>query len=162
LWCQVDGDDLEEFRDHVLVPALARALGDPKADRTMLEDLIGLVAMVPPPTTETGGGTAVPAVAPVPTRGTGGRGALAAAKAATTPPAPPPPAPTAPAPEKAVAAWKSMMTAIDKADDKLARVFALRRATVKRERTSPPPMIKKVDFCSAAQAEGRIPNTAEP
>src|SRR6185436_4298333 len=49
LWCQVDGDDLAEFRDRVLVPALARALANGKADRTMLEDLVGLVALVPEP-----------------------------------------------------------------------------------------------------------------
>ena len=41
LWCQVDADDLEEFRDRVLVPALGRALAIPGSDRTMVEDLAG-------------------------------------------------------------------------------------------------------------------------
>jgi hypothetical protein len=50
LWCQVDGDDLAELRDRVLVPAFVRALGDAKADGTMVEDLAGLVALVPEPT----------------------------------------------------------------------------------------------------------------
>jgi len=49
LWCQVDADDLVEFRDHVLVPALARALAAPKPDSDMIDDLAGLVALVPEP-----------------------------------------------------------------------------------------------------------------
>src|SRR5262249_3445100 len=49
LWCQVDADALAEFRDHVLVPALARALAGPKPDPDMIDDLAGLVALVPEP-----------------------------------------------------------------------------------------------------------------
>jgi hypothetical protein len=49
LWCQMDGGDLIELRDRVLVPAFVRALGDAKADGTMVEDLAGLVALVPEP-----------------------------------------------------------------------------------------------------------------
>src|SRR5262249_47959229 len=49
LWCQVDADDLGEFRDHVLVPALAKALAAPKLDSDMIDDLAGLVALVPEP-----------------------------------------------------------------------------------------------------------------
>src|SRR6185369_12677560 len=65
LWCQVDADDLAEFRDRVLVPAVAQALaqpsaaGEPKSHKTdkadqraeasMIEDLVGLVALVPEP-----------------------------------------------------------------------------------------------------------------
>jgi hypothetical protein len=49
LWCQVDADDLVEFRDHVLVPALAQALAAPKPDPDMIDDLAGLVALVPEP-----------------------------------------------------------------------------------------------------------------
>jgi hypothetical protein len=116
LWCQVDGDDLQEFRDRVLAPALAEALGNKTADKATLEDLIALVAMVPEP----------------------------AADATTMP------------------AWKTLMTALDKADDRLSRVFSARRATARRERTNPPPMIKKVDFCNAAQADGRPAGDAQP
>jgi hypothetical protein len=50
LWCQMDGNDLVELRDRVLVPAFVHALGDAKADGTMVEDLAGLVALVPEPT----------------------------------------------------------------------------------------------------------------
>jgi len=50
LWCQVDADDLVEFRDHVLVPALAQVLSAPKADPELIEDLTGLVALAPEPT----------------------------------------------------------------------------------------------------------------
>lgn len=49
LWCQVDADDLAEFRDRVMVPALVQAVGDPKSDPTMIEDLVALTALVPEP-----------------------------------------------------------------------------------------------------------------
>jgi hypothetical protein len=49
LWCQVDGDDLAMFRDRVLVPALMTALTDPQTDPTLVDDLVGLVALVPEP-----------------------------------------------------------------------------------------------------------------
>ncbi|MES1172298.1 MAG: hypothetical protein ABUL77_03585 [Bacteroidota bacterium] len=136
LWCQVDADDLEEFRDRVLVPALAAALADVSSDRAMQEDLIGLVAMLPEPRSS-GSPPGGPA-----TDGAGG-----AAKA------PPEPA--------NVVSWKALLAAIDKADPRLSRAFTLRRATVKRERANPPPMIKKVDFCSAAQTESRLPSTTD-
>jgi hypothetical protein len=54
LWCQVDADDLAEFRDRVLVPAVAQALAPPKggpaADASIVDDLVGLTALVPEPT----------------------------------------------------------------------------------------------------------------
>lgn len=111
LWCQVDGDDLQEFRDRVLVPAMTAALANKGADRSMLEDLLALVAMVPEPV-------------------------------------PDGPSPT---PTPAVAAWKALSAAIEKADDRLGRVYTARRTSARRERANPPPMIKKVDFCTAAQ-----------
>ena len=49
LWCQIDGNDLVELRDRVLVPALVESLGDAHVDPTMVEDLAGLVALVPEP-----------------------------------------------------------------------------------------------------------------
>jgi hypothetical protein len=49
LWCQVDKDDLELFRDHVLVPSLTEMLSRPKPDAPALEGLIALVAMTPDP-----------------------------------------------------------------------------------------------------------------
>jgi hypothetical protein len=49
LWCQVDADDLASFRDRVLVPSLTEALAAPKPDPTQIEDLVGLIALVPDP-----------------------------------------------------------------------------------------------------------------
>jgi hypothetical protein len=145
LWCQVDGDDLNEFRDRVLVPALTVALANPGADRSMLEDLVGVVALVPEPVAPAG------SIAP----------SAARATAAATAPANPV-TPEAAAAAASLVAWRSLLTAIDKSDDKLSRVFSTRRATAKRERLNPPPMIKKVDFCSAGQAQGRVTNSIEP
>jgi hypothetical protein len=54
LWCQIDGNDLAELRDRVLVPAFVQGLGDAKADGTMVEDLAGLVALVPEPSATEG------------------------------------------------------------------------------------------------------------
>ena len=124
LWCQVDGDDLEEFRDRVLVPALVKGLGTPGLDRGILDDLLGLVALAPEPQ---------------------------------------PPAATETDADRvrrmtaSVTAWKGMLAAIEKAGDKTARAFASRRAAVKRERADPPPMIKKVSFCTAAAADNHAP-----
>jgi hypothetical protein len=54
LWCQVDGDDLDLFRDKVLVPALNAALdGGHGADApavTAMDDVAALLAIVPAPT----------------------------------------------------------------------------------------------------------------
>jgi hypothetical protein len=49
LWCQVDADDLASFRDRVLVPLLTDALGAAKPDAQLIEDLVGLIALVPEP-----------------------------------------------------------------------------------------------------------------
>jgi hypothetical protein len=50
LWCQIDAEDLALLRDHVLVPSLAEVLAAPPKDGTMLDDLVSLFALVPPPT----------------------------------------------------------------------------------------------------------------
>jgi hypothetical protein len=49
LWCQVDADDLVSFRDRVLVPLLSETLAAPKPDAQLIEDLVGLIALVPQP-----------------------------------------------------------------------------------------------------------------
>jgi hypothetical protein len=108
LWCQVDKDDLELFRDHVLVPSLTELLARPKPDVAASEALIALVAMTPDPTDG-----------------------------------------------PALAAWKAMMTAMQKAGDHYDKTFAKHRLAVKHERGSPPPMVKKSSFCGIAE-------TAEP
>src|SRR6185369_6789343 len=119
LWCQVDADDMAELRDRVLVPTVAEALTQAqakgvdkselsdragKSDLPMVEDLVGLVALVPDPTEP-----------------------------------------------KAQAAWSALMQKIAAAD-RYQRAFAARRASAKRERTNPPPMIKKVSFCNVGGA----------
>ena len=48
------------------------------------------------------------------------------------------------------ATWKAMIASLGQANDKLQRAFNVRRASAARERTNPPPMIKKVNFCNAA------------
>jgi hypothetical protein len=112
LWCQIDGGDLVELRDRVLVPTFLEALGDPKFDPSMLEDIAGLVALVPAPDASDA---------------------------------------------KDLATWKSMLAAVAKAGDKIQRTFTTRRVSAARERTNPPPMIKKVDFCNAAATTAALP-----
>ena len=46
-------------------------------------------------------------------------------------------------------AWKKAMAALAHAPDHLQRTFNTRRAASTHERTNPPPMIKKVNFCNA-------------
>jgi hypothetical protein len=105
LWCQIDASDQAELRDRVLVPAFVEALENPKADPGMLEDIAGVVALVPPPDA---------------------------------------------ADAKDLGAWKAMLAVLGKASEKVQRTLATRRTSAARERESPPPMIKKVDFCNAA------------
>jgi hypothetical protein len=47
--CQVEGEDLTNLRDHVLVPALAEALAAPKPDTGVVDGLVDLLALVPDP-----------------------------------------------------------------------------------------------------------------
>ena len=105
LWCQVDKDDLELFRDKVLVPSLTEMLARPKPDPTSIGELMALVAMTPDPTDGPG-----------------------------------------------LAAWKSMLAALQKAGEHYDHAFAKHRIDVKRERGSPPPMVKKSSFCGVAEA----------
>ncbi len=106
LWCQVDASDLNPLRDRVLVPAATEMLARPKADPTIVDDIVGLVALVPEPPTTDGNATA---------------------------------------------AWKALMTTLDgKASARFGRIYKERRATAARERTAPPPAMRKVSFCGAA------------
>ena len=111
LWCQADKDDLDLFRDHVLVPTLNAALSSPKVDSVPVDDVLGLLAM-------------------------------------TDDPKEPP----------ALGAWNALMATLEKTPEHRDRTFAKLRARVKHERQSPPPMVKKWNFCGAAetgaQAEG--------
>ncbi len=49
LWCQMDRDDLTEFRDRVLVPAVISSARDDKASPALVEDLASLAGLVPEP-----------------------------------------------------------------------------------------------------------------
>jgi hypothetical protein len=122
LWCQVDADDLVEFRNRVLVPALAQALTDvsskgSKTDPTQAEDLAGLAALVPEPAASDD--------------------------------------------FKAQAAWKALPAALAHAGDRYLRTFNNKRAAAARERANPPPMVKKLSFCTAGPEEFPKPSTEQ-
>ncbi|MCU1281999.1 MAG: hypothetical protein JWM53_5545, partial [bacterium] len=106
LWCQVDPSDMVPLRDHVLVPAVVEMLGKPKPDPAVVDDLVGLLALVTEP---------------------------------------------APTEKDAAAAWKNVMTLVDRPGARFGRIFRDRRATAVRERTAPPPAMKKLSFCGIAQ-----------
>jgi hypothetical protein len=56
-----------------------------------------------------------------------------------------------PTDKDALAAWRAAVAQLQKLPGgKLARVFEERRAQARRERTSPPPAIRRVTFCGAA------------
>ena len=63
LWCQVDADDLAEFRDSVLVPTVTGACADPKFDAGLLEDLAAMAALVPEPSAPSSGDSAAASAA---------------------------------------------------------------------------------------------------
>jgi hypothetical protein len=107
LWCQVHEYDLEPLRDHVVVPATKEMMEKPKADATTVDDLVGLLALVPEP---------------------------------------------AAADQQATAAWKAVMTMLEKPGARYGRVFRDRRATAERERKDPPPAIKKISFCGVPES----------
>jgi hypothetical protein len=111
LWCQVDKDDVELFRDRVLVPSLTELLARPKPDTAAIDEFVALLAMTPDPTT-----------------------------------GPP------------LAAWTAMQAALQKAGDHFEHAFAKRRLTVKHERSNPPPMVKKSNFCGVAEAAEQTAN----
>jgi hypothetical protein len=125
LWCQVDADDLALFRDRVLVPALVDAL-EVVAKSEAKEDKS-------PPSKEKekkdarSDSTAEDLVGLV---------ALLPEPAADAPSA---------------VAWRQATAALAKTE-RLQRVFINRRFVATRERANPPPMIRKVNFCSAGAA----------
>jgi hypothetical protein len=102
LWCQVAAETEAEFRDKVLLPVLTEALSEPKTEATALEDLVGLVALVPEP-----------------------------------------PASDA----EATTAWKKLSDQLEHSKEHLSRTYNTRRAASARERSNPPPAMKKVSFC---------------
>jgi len=111
LWCQVDPETLNQFRDRVLVPAFNQVAPDPtkphpKTETAALEDLVDLIALVPEP---------------------------AVTDAAAT------------------ATWKKLTVDLEHSADHLGRTYNARRAASAHERASPPPMIRKVNFCGAAE-----------
>ncbi|HRI52465.1 MAG TPA: hypothetical protein PLW65_20010 [Pseudomonadota bacterium] len=52
-WCQTDSDDQLVLRDKVVLPVLSEQLQQPKPDSATVEDLVGLIALIPEPTTPT-------------------------------------------------------------------------------------------------------------
>jgi hypothetical protein len=104
LWCQIDPNDVTLLRDRVLVPSARELVATPPKDPTILNDVVRLLALVPPPTDQA---------------------ALAAYNAAR---------------------------ADLRANARLDKLFATHEASARRQRTSPPPMIKRVNFCGVAES----------
>jgi hypothetical protein len=116
LWCQVDGEDLTPLRDRVLVPAVRDLAAQRKPDVSVMEDVVGLLALVPEPTDK-----------------------------------------------DALAAWKATLAQLAKVQgSKMTRIYDERRAQAKRERTSPPPAMKRISFCGAADVVEDGGGTAAP
>jgi hypothetical protein len=113
LWCQVDSDDLAQLRDRVLVPETSDLLaksGSQRSQSESPEDLIDLLALVPPPKEP-----------------------------------------------KALDAWKSLIAAIEKGHNgALQKRLNDRRAVAARDRSSPPPAMRKISMCG----ESNVPTPA--
>lgn len=128
LWCQIDARDQALLRDNVMVPAATALLSNLKhaghRDPIIVEDLIALMALLPPP------------VAPPP---------VEAGAAAVAPQAAPGLAP--------VDAWEKMRNLM-KGNASWERTFTSRFYRAQRQRIKPPGMVKKFNFCSAAASEG--------
>lgn len=125
LACQLDPADLVTFRDRVLVPVLAEELSRPKPDPTRIDDLLGLLALVPqqPP----------PPPAPaVPAKG-------------VTAPLPLPPAPSFVGMQPQL---KQLM------GDRFAVAYTKRRESAASARSSPTLVLKKALFCRAGEVAG--------
>ena len=52
----------------------------------------------------------------------------------------------------ALDAWKKALGALPRAGDRAQRALANQRAGAVRERANPPPMVRKMNFCNAAEA----------
>jgi hypothetical protein len=105
LWCQIDPDDQNLLRDRVLVPTVQAATASPPKDPAVVDDLVSLFALVPPPAD--------------------------------------------PGP---LAAYNTARSAL-KTNQRLDRLFSTREANARRQRTNPPPMIRRVNFCGVAEVE---------
>ncbi|HEX4419283.1 MAG TPA: hypothetical protein VH165_15330 [Kofleriaceae bacterium] len=72
-------------------------------------------------------------------------------------------APPSPLDTAATAAWTTLQSHIDKAGPKVAQLLKDRRAAATKQRTSPPPALKALDFCNAADTAGDLaPNAIPP
>ncbi|MDX2022858.1 MAG: hypothetical protein SF187_21675 [Deltaproteobacteria bacterium] len=130
LWCQIDARDQALLRDSVMVPAATEVLSNPKhaahRDPTIVEDLVALVALLPPPVESPAPDAgAVPTTMPAPAAG-----ALAP-----------------------VAAWDKVRDLI-KGNPTWERTFSTRFGRAQRQRVRPPGMMKKFNFCTAAATDG--------
>jgi hypothetical protein len=56
-------------------------------------------------------------------------------------------------------AWKKTLAALPRAGERAQRTLANRRAASARERANPPPMVRKQNFCNAAEAAYPAPTT---
>jgi hypothetical protein len=97
-----------------------------KNDATMVEDLVGLAALVPEP----------------------------ADVASNKPPADPAAVKSVAGWKAMLAALDKAVGPSGTGGDRYQRVFTTRRSSARRERDNPPPMIKKVSFCNVGDNSG--------
>ncbi len=67
------------------------------------------------------------------------------------------PSATNPSEKDAAAAWKNVMSLLDKPGSRYGRIFRDRKATSQRERAAPPPSMKKLSFCGINEAAPAAP-----
>jgi hypothetical protein len=103
--CQVEPTDEALLRDRILVAALVDALGQPKPDPVIADNLVDLLALVPEPTEPT-----------------------------------------------AQAAWKAALSRLARVFPDKQKRFGDRLEAALAARRSPPPALRKVSFCKAADA----------
>jgi hypothetical protein len=64
---------------------------------------------------------------------------------------------------KALTAWKEVLAQLGKVNGgKLSKVYDERRAQAKRERATPPPAMKRISFCGAAEGSGTTGTPSAP
>lgn len=146
LWCQIDSRDQNLLRDAVVVPAIMELLTNSKhpslREPAILDDLVGIIALVPPPSV-----AAVLTAAPL--EGLAPPSVPAIDQAATA------------QADAAVAAWEKMRSLV-KQDAKLDRTLSNRQQRAQRQRIKPPGMVKKYNFCNLGPAGGQDHGSAVP
>lgn len=134
LACQMDAVDLAALRDRVFIPVLAEELKRPKPEPARIDDLLGLLALLPPqPPAKAADKAALAKPAPLKETDKG----TAADKAVS---------PVSPAAPPTFASLQPQLKAIN---ERFLTTYAKRRDSAMQARNSPTPMLKKALFCRA-------------